>query len=397
MAGTSPEKCVNMTGTRSSVRIAVVGGGPAGLYFSYLWKKRHPETEIQVFEQNPAGVTWGFGVVFSDRALEFLRADDPDTVDFILPRMEHWRNMVLDLGGERIEIDGVGFSAIGRLELLQMLQRQARAAGVVMTFGMPVRSLDKLGGADLIVGADGLNSLVRNSFEREFKTSLRYGNNKFIWYATTRRFETLSQTFVETDRGTFTAHHYRYMPDRSTFLIECDQATWRHYGFATMRADESQAVCEQVFAATLNGYALISNKSIWRNFPWIWNDCWHFRNMVLVGDALHTAHFSIGSGTRLAMEDVVALIKALEAENDIPTALARYEAKRRPIVETLVAAAKRSAEWYEHFPAHLRLEPLDFAYKYITRAGRIDDARLREMSPAFMARYEAARASRAEP
>ncbi len=373
------------------MRIAVVGGGPAGLYFAYLWKKRHPEADVRLLEQNPADVTWGFGVVFSERALDFLRADDADTVDLITPHMESWRNMTLELAGERIEIDGIGFSAIGRLALLQLLQRQARSVGVAMTFGTTVQSIEEAGEVDLVVGADGLNSVVRRSLEKDFGSSLDYGANKFAWYGTTRRFETLSQTFVATDRGAFTAHHYRYAPEASTFLVECDRTTWERTGFAAMTIEESQAACEQIFAATLGGHRLVSNKSVWRNFPWLWNRRWHVGNTVLVGDALHTAHFSIGSGTRLAMEDAIALVKALEAENDVARGLARYEENRRPIVEKLVAAARTSAGWYEQFSAHMRLDPLDFAYGYITRSGRIDDARLRTLSPAFMRRYEAAR------
>lgn len=370
------------------MRIAVVGGGPAGLFFAYLWKKRHPDAKVRVFEQNPADVTWGFGVVFSDRALDFLRADAPEIIDLIMPHMESWQNIAIELKGQRIEIDGVGFSAIGRLALLQLLQGQACAVGAELNFGEPVSAVEELGDADLIIAADGINSVVRRVFEGDFKTSLSYGDNKFAWFGTTRRFEALSQTFVETDRGTFNAHHYRYAPDRSTFLVECDRATWMRHGFPTMTIEQSQTVCEEVFASTLAGHRLISNKSVWRSFPWLWNDRWHFRNMVLVGDALHTAHFSIGSGTRLAMEDVVALVKALESENDIACGLVAYETGRRPIVETLVAAARRSADWYERFPAHMRLAPLDFAYSYITRSARIDDGRLREMSPLFMARYE---------
>jgi 2-polyprenyl-6-methoxyphenol hydroxylase-like FAD-dependent oxidoreductase len=197
---------------------------------------------------------------------------------------------------------------------------------------------------------------------------------------------------VKTDLGTFNAHHYRYSPTMSTFLVECDLPTWQRYGFAGKTVDESRAICEQVFAATLDGHGLVSNKSVWRNFPWIWNERWSFANIVLIGDALHSAHFSIGSGTRLAIEDAIALTKALEAERDVAAALGRYQSERQPIVKKLVTAARTSADWYEKFPEHMKLDLMDFAYSYITRSGRIDDARLRAMSPAFMARYEAKRA-----
>jgi 2-polyprenyl-6-methoxyphenol hydroxylase-like FAD-dependent oxidoreductase len=375
------------------VRIAVIGGGPGGLYFAYLWKKLHPDARIELFEQNAAGATWGFGVVFSEQALEFLRADDPDTVDAIAPRMQSWRNITLNLRGESVEIDGVGFSSIGRLDLLTILQQRAASAGVTPRYDTLIQSVDQVAGYDLVVAADGLNSLVRRSFEGDFGTSLSHSANKFAWYGTTKRFETLSQTFVETELGAFNAHHYRYAAAMSTFLIECDPATWRRYGFADKTIEESQAVCEKVFASTLDGHRLVSNKSVWRNFPWIWNERWSFKNMVLIGDALHSAHFSIGSGTRLAIEDAIALVKALEAEGDISRALVRYQTERQPIVKKLVTAARTSAGWYEKFPDHMKLDLSDFAYSYITRSGRIDDARLRAMSPLFMAQYEASKRS----
>jgi 2-polyprenyl-6-methoxyphenol hydroxylase-like FAD-dependent oxidoreductase len=379
------------------VRIAVIGGGPGGLYFAYLWKLRHPDAQVELFEQNPSGATWGFGVVFSDQALEFLRADDPGTVDAIAPHMEQWRNITLNLRGERVEIDGVGFSAIGRLVLLSMLQSRALAAGVVLRHETAVQSVDQLSDYDLIVGADGLNSLVRRSFEGDFGFSISYSSNKFAWYGTGKTFATLSQTFVATERGAFNAHHYRYSPSMSTFLVECDRATWQAYGFADKSIEESKAICEEIFADTLDGHALESNRSVWRNFPWVWNTHWSHRNMVLIGDALHSAHFSIGSGTRLAIEDAIALVKALEAEASIRDALACYEAARKPIVQKLVTAARASAAWYENFPAHMKLGLMDFGYSYITRSGRIDDARLKAMSPQFMARHEAAKRGGSAP
>ncbi|TMJ24235.1 MAG: monooxygenase [Alphaproteobacteria bacterium] len=375
------------------MRIAVIGGGPGGLYFAYLWKKRHPDARIDLFEQNAEGATFGFGVVFSAQALEFLRADDPDTVDAITPRMESWQNITLNLRGESVVIDGVGFSSIGRLELLNILQQRVRAVGVAPQYGTIIATVDQLTGYDLVVAADGLNSLVRRSFEQEFGASVSHSTNKFAWYGTAKRFETLSQTFVKTEIGAFNAHHYRYSPGMSTFLIECDAPTWQAYGFEQKTIQASQAICEQVFAASLEGHPLVSNKSVWRNFPWIWNETWWHGNMVLIGDALHSAHFSIGSGTRLAIEDAIALTKALEAEADIASGLARYQAERKPIVKKLVTAARTSADWYEHFAEHMKLDLMDFAYGYITRSGRIDDARLRAMSPLFMARYEAARSN----
>ena len=374
------------------MRMAILGGGPAGLYFSALWKSRHPRDEVVLFEQNPAGVTWGFGVVFSDRALEFLRGDDPGTADFITPHMQSWQDMTIVHRGETIAIDGVGFSAIGRLALLQLLQRRANDAGVQLHFDTLIGALDTLAGFDLVVGADGINSLVRRAHADAFSVTQSQLEGKFVWYGTGKPFATLTQTFAATDLGTFNAHHYRYAPDRSTFIVECDPATWQRAGLDTADDAQSRRICEEVFAAALDGHPLQSNRSIWRNFPWLWAGRWTHRNLVLIGDAAHTAHYSIGSGTRLAMEDALALAKALEAEpNDLDAALARYDAQRRPVVEKLVTASKQSAAWYERFPQHMRLAPEELALSYIRRSGRIDDDRLRAMSPKFMALYEARR------
>ena len=223
----------------------MIGGGPGGLYFAYLWKKRHPDAQIDLFEQNPAGATWGFGVVFSEQALEFLRADDPDTVEAIAPRMESWNNITLHLRGESVEIDGVGFSSIGRLELLTILQQRLRATGVTPRYDTTIKSADQLKGYDLIVAADGLNSLVRRTFAAEFGASVSHSSNKFAWYGTSQRFATLSQTFVKTDLGSFNAHHYRYAPDMSTFLVECDSATWQRLRF---RGQKRRAVASDLRA-----------------------------------------------------------------------------------------------------------------------------------------------------
>jgi len=372
------------------MKVAVVGGGPAGLYFATLWRKRHPDAQVRVYDQNPSDATWGFGVVFSDRALEFLRADDPETHDLITPEMETWQDMTLVHRGETVTIDGVGFSSIGRLKLLQLLQERARDVGAELIFDTVVPSVAELGDADLILAADGVNSVVRRGYEGDFGMSLSYLPNKFAWYGVEKPFDTLTQTFIETEYGPFNAHHYRYAPNMSTFLVECGRETWLRAGFATMSEEDSAVKCAALFAETLDGKPLINNKSAWRNFPVLWNDRWSHLNMVLVGDALHTAHFSIGSGTRLAMEDVIALVEALDAEpNDLRAGLERYEAERRPIVEKLVTAATTSARWYLDFEDHMKLAPLDFAYAYITRSGRIDDERLRKLAPKFMERYDA--------
>ncbi len=370
------------------MRIAILGAGPAGLYLAYLIKRRDSSAEVTVLEQNAPDATFGFGVVFSERALEFLRERDGETYAAIVPHMESWPDMTLTLRGERVVIDGIGFAAIGRLHLLQLLQARAASVGVTPVYGRAVKSLDELAGYDLIVGADGVNSLVRRTHAQQLGASVRHLTNRFAWYGTSKRFETLTQTFIETEYGPFNAHHYRYEAQRSTFLIEVDQATFERAGFARMGEVETIGFCERIFADVLDGHPLISNNSVWRQFPLVHNARWSHGNCVLMGDALHTAHFSIGSGTRLAMEDASALDKALAAHGEAAAALAAYETARRPILEKLVAGANGSAEWYEQFARHMRLAPVDFAMSYITRSGRVDLERLRKLSPKFVTRYE---------
>jgi 2-polyprenyl-6-methoxyphenol hydroxylase-like FAD-dependent oxidoreductase len=375
------------------MHIAILGAGPAGLYLAYLIKRRSPETAVTLVEQNPADATFGFGVVFSDRALEFLREDDEATYSAITPHMESWSDITIVHRGERVTIDGVGFSAIGRLKLLQLLQARARSVGVEPSYQRAVKSLGELGKVDLVVGADGVNSLVRRSNENRFGASVRLLTNRFAWFGTEKRFETLTQTFIETEAGSFNAHHYRYSSDLSTFIVEVDQPTFARAGFAEMGEAETRVFCEHVFAQTLDGHRLISNNSIWRQFPIVHNQHWAADNCVLVGDALHTAHFSIGSGTRLAVEDAIALDRALAHSGNVGAALVAYEAARRPTLEKLVSGANGSATWYEHFAEHMRLAPVDFAMSYITRSGRVDIERLRKLSPRFVAQFERDRAT----
>ncbi|MBV9558095.1 MAG: FAD-dependent monooxygenase [Pseudolabrys sp.] len=374
------------------MRVTILGAGPAGLYLAYLLKRRRPNAEIALIERNAARATFGFGVVFSDRALEFLKEDDPDTYAAITPQMEKWDDITLALKNERVTIDGIGFAAIGRLKLLQLLQERVRAVGVVPQFEREIRSLDELGEGDLIVGADGVNSLVRTAMADQFKPSVTYLNNRFAWFGANKAFDTLTQTFRHTPIGDFNAHHYRYAPGRSTFIVEVDAATYARAGFERMDEGDARSLCEKVFADALGGARLISNNSVWRRFPQVWNERWHHGKHVLIGDALRTAHFSIGSGTRLAMEDAIALERALRDNgDDVAKALPAFEAARRPIVEKIVRGASASAAWYENFAEHMALPPLEFALSYIQRSGRIDKERLRKISPAFAARVEAER------
>jgi 2-polyprenyl-6-methoxyphenol hydroxylase-like FAD-dependent oxidoreductase len=377
------------------MKIAVIGGGPAGLYFSYLMKRDNPNYDIRVIEQNPRDATFGFGVVFSDRALEFLRADDEDTYRYLTPHMESWPDLKIVHKDEHMAIDGNGFAAIGRLEFLNLLQTRCESVGVTLQFDTVVQSLDTLSDADLIVAADGVNSSVRRTHGEAFQASETQLDNPFVWFGTTKLFDSLSLTFRETADGVFCAHHYRYSPTMSTFIVETDAATFEKAGFARMSEKESRTYCEGVFAADLEGHPLVSNKSEWRWFPQIWNERWSSGNIVLLGDALHTAHFSIGSGTRLAMEDAIALYQAMgEHKSDQQAALSRYEEIRRPRLEKLVDAAVASAHWYEQMAELMRtLEPYEFARSYMTRTGRVSDERLQKIAPKFMERYAQHRAS----
>ncbi|MDC1287245.1 FAD-dependent monooxygenase [Gammaproteobacteria bacterium] len=370
-------------------QVEIIGAGPAGLYTAILLKSRMPTIQVRVTEQNPADATFGFGVVFSDQALDFLQADDPDSHALITPLMERWRDMTLSLDGERITLDGIGFAAIGRLQLLQVLQRRAAEVGVVTRFNHRLESVDEIEAeADLIIGADGLNSLLRRSSESAFAPGLGHFVNHFAWFGTPRSFATLTQTFIRSPLGVLNAHHYRYAPTMSTFIIECDHASFVAHGFAQMDEQASAETCAELFTDTLEGAPLLINKSQWRHFPRLWCDNWVVGKRVILGDAAHTAHFSIGSGTRLAMEDSISLVRALCQSDDLDTALQEYQRQRQPLVRKIVDAANTSARWYDDFGARMQMPALDFAFSYLTRSGRVDLKRLRRLSPRFIARYE---------
>jgi 2-polyprenyl-6-methoxyphenol hydroxylase-like FAD-dependent oxidoreductase len=374
------------------MRIAVIGAGPAGLLFALLVKRRFPTWQIEVVEQNPADATFGFGVVFSQGALGFLERDTPDLHHALVTRMASWPMQRIVHRGEAIDIDGNGFSAIERLALNRFLQALCGDAGVSMTFGRLLRTLEELDGADLIVGADGINSLVRVTRADRFQPQLEWLTNKFAWYGTPRAFDCLTLTFRESADGVFVAHHYRYSPQMSTFIVECDRPTWDRAGFERMPEAASRAYCERVFAEDLDGHPLVSNKSVWRNFPLLSNRHWSAGNAVLLGDALRTVHFSIGSGTRLAFEDAIALDRAFGAAgDDVPGALAHFERARRPPVEKIVDAANASSHWYEQMAQAMRRAPWELAYDYMMRSGRMDVARLRELAPRFMASIDGQR------
>ena len=372
-----------------AVQINIVGAGPAGLLFALLIKRRFSDWRVHVFEQNPPNATYGFGVVFSLNALAFLERDVPDFHAQLISRLESWPIQRIVHRDERVDIDGNGFSAIGRLELNEFLQALCAAAGVEIEYRRAIASATELNDCDLLVGADGANSTLRRTLETEFEPQISWLTNRFAWYGTRQIFECLSLTFRANTDGFFVAHHYRHSSSMSTFVVECDEATWRRSGLERMSDENSRAYCETVFATDLAGHPLITNKSVWRQFPLLACRRWSVNHLILIGDALRTVHFSIGSGTRLAFEDAIALDRAFaEAGEDVPRALAIFERERRPVVEKILSAANASSYWYERLAQKMQLSPVELAHDYMTRSGRMSDERLRELSPKFMKRVE---------
>ena len=376
--------------------VTIIGAGPSGLYAGILLRRLLPQARVRIFEQNPKGATFGFGVVFSDKALSFLQADDPETYALIVPHMEKWQDMALNLPAGQVVLDGIGFTAIGRLHLIALLTKRALDLGVEIAFDHKIGDVEALEG-DVIIGADGLNSVVRQAMAAQFRPHMAHFNNHFAWFGANLPFDTLSQTFIETSQGPMNAHHYRYAPGKSTFIVECGPETFENFGFADMDEATSARRCSAEFADVLQGTQLVVNKSTWRRFPRLWSENWVAGRYVLLGDAAHTAHFSIGSGTRLAFEDAIALVQALAAHKDLPHALESYQQTRPPIARKIVDAANTSAQWYDGFGQKMALAPLDFAHDYLMRSGRISDERLQKIAPQFAQRYMQHRAAAAAP
>lgn len=372
------------------MRIGIVGGGPAGLYFALLMKQQHPSSVIHVVEQNPAEATFGFGVVFSDRALGFLEDADTESYQDIERRLQTWDDQAIVHRDQQVRIDGLAFSGIARLELLQILQTHCRRRGVEVYFERRVTDLHTFAADyDIVVGADGVNSVVREAYREYFEPSVQLLSNKYVWYGTEQVFDCLTLTFRANDDGAFVAHHYRYDDNRSTFIVECDAATWERAGFAGMTEDESRRYCEQVFANDLGDHPLLTNRSLWANFRAIANRNWSHANVVLLGDALRTVHFSVGSGTRMALQDSIVLARSFAHSSDVEEAAREFERVRRPQVEEFLQRTAASFVWYEHFRDKLCLDPLPFTYDYVMRSGHISHARLKQRSPKLAAAYEA--------
>jgi 2-polyprenyl-6-methoxyphenol hydroxylase-like FAD-dependent oxidoreductase len=370
------------------VKIRILGAGPAGLWLARSLKRHDPAYDIAIVEQNPSDATYGFGVVFSSTALDFLERSDPDALTDLKAQMQIWDGMTIAHRGETVRIDGGGYAGIERLALLRTLQRMCEASGVAIEYGRRVDHLDEFADADLVVAADGANSVIRSAYDGTFQTQRSELSNRFCWFGTATPFATHALTFKTIRDGNFVAHHYRYKPNMSTFLVECDDATWLNSGLAGMDDRARKVFAETVFHDELNGQPLIENNSIWRRFAVVHAERWSTGKFVLLGDALRSAHYSIGSGTRLAIDDAIALSAAIVDSRTVAEGLALYEQRRRPPVERFREAARRSYEWYEHFPEKMRLAPLALVHDFMQRTGRVDEARLRRDSPLFMERYE---------
>ena len=368
------------------MKIVSIGGGPAGLYLALLMKKADPDHETVVVERNRPDDTFGFGVVFSDATLENFAEADRETHDEIVGAFAHWDDIDVHYRGHVVTSTGHGFSGLSRQVLLDILQRRAAQLGVKFEFQTEVTDVAPWADADLILGADGVHSTVRPRFAAEFQPSIDWRPNKFVWLGTTFPFRAFTFLFKEDRHGLWRVHAYRYDDRHSTFILETTEAAWRRAGLDQASEDDTCAFTEALFAEELAGHRMLKNRSLWRNFPTVKNGRWHHGNVVLVGDAAHTAHFSIGSGTKLAMEDAIALSQALRRQSHIETALAEYEAERRPQVESLQRAAQTSLEWFEQTERyHGRLEPLQFAFSLLTRSLRVTHTSLKVRDPKLVA------------
>jgi anthraniloyl-CoA monooxygenase len=374
------------------MKINIIGGGPAGLYFAILMKKTNPAHAITVYERNGPDDTFGWGVVFSGRTLANLREADEASHSEITKNFEAWDNVDVVHRDTKISIHGNSFSGIARLRLLKILQKRCAQLGVKLSFGTEVADVNSYtADCDLFVGADGVNSTVREKYKTHFQPSLSVRPNKYIWYGTHQLFHGLTLTFRKIEAGVLAAHSYKFNAKTSTFIIECDPQTWNSVGLADMSDEATKTYLEQVFAVDLQGKPLLSNNSKWVNFLLVKNAKWNHRNVVLLGDALHTAHFSIGSGTKLAMEDAIVLRACFVGTQDVQVALGDFEQKRKAVIENYQAAAQDSMDWFENARRYMHLDPLSLAYSLMTRSGRVDHAELKRRDPQFVASYEAMR------
>jgi anthraniloyl-CoA monooxygenase len=395
------------------LRIAVLGGGPGGLYFAALAKQLDPRHEICVWERNAPDDTFGFGVVFSDETLGGIEHADPEIYDLMRASFASWADIDIHYRSRVITSGGHGFAAMSRHRLLDILQKRAAALGTEIRYRQEAPSPVELTGFDLIVAADGVNSVTRSRYERVFEPTLQAGACKFMWLGTPLVFEAFKFFVVETDFGVMQAHGYPYSDAMSTFVVEMHEDVWRRAGLdvdggRVWTPGESDlasiARCEEVFAEALEGHGLVGNNSRWISFMTVRNRSWRHGGVVLLGDAAHTAHFTIGSGTKLAMEDALALAACLHEQPSVGAALEAYEAERRPVVESTQRSAQASMEWFENIAQYVGQEPEQFAFNLLTRSRRVTYSNLRLRDPdyvddvdAWFVEQEHARGAMTEP
>jgi anthraniloyl-CoA monooxygenase len=373
------------------MKVVCLGGGPAGLYFAISMKLRDPSHEVVVYERNRPGDTFGWGVVFSDQTMDNLRTNDPKSAEVIADSFAHWDDIDVFFKGERITSSGHGFSGIGRKRLLNVLQDRARELGVELVFETEIElaDLDRFSDADLIVACDGLNSKIRANWAEDFGLDLDVRKNKYVWLGTHKAFDAFTFAFEETEHGWIWAHAYRFDRDTSTFIMECSEDTWRGLGFDQMDQEETCRAGERLFGRYLDGHELMTNAkhlrgSAWLNFQRVLCRTWRRGKVVLLGDAAHTAHFSIGSGTKLAFEDSIKLADVLHSGRPLDQALDDYQEEREVEVLKLQSAARNSTEWFENLERYTSLEPLQFAYSLLTRSQRVSHENLRLRDKGFL-------------
>jgi anthraniloyl-CoA monooxygenase len=361
-----------LNGVLGSVNIVCVGGGPAGLYLAILSKIHDSRRTVTVSDRNLAGVTYGWGVVFGEPLLSELFRRDPVSARKIWDASRTWTNQVVIRNGESpVHLGGYGYT-IGRQKLLDILTERACSLGVKVEHGRELTDPDQLGDADLIAACDGANSQWRQRHSREFGPTVVMGANKYIWLGTQRLFDDFTFGFEQTDAGWLWFHGYRFDADTSTCIVECSPQTWHGLGLDTMEPAAGIALLERIFARHLNGESLINQlpghtTSSWLSFTGVTNRSWHHDRVVLLGDAAHTAHFSIGSGTTLALEDAIALAESLRDQDGVPAALQDYQTRRAPAAQELQIQARNSATWFEHLDESLHLPPVDFGFSMLRR------------------------------
>jgi anthraniloyl-CoA monooxygenase len=370
------------------MKIACVGAGPGGLYFAISMKLRDPAYEVVVFERNRPGDTFGWGVVFSDQTMENLKGNDPVSAQRMTDELAHWDDIDVHVNGAKITSSGHGFIGIGRKRLLEILQNRARELGVEMRFGTEVEpGGDALKNFDLVIASDGINSKFRAAYADDFKAEIETRRNHFIWYGTHQRFTAFNFIFKKTEHGWIWAHAYQFDKDTATFIVECGPEAFEKFGFGRMSQEESSRVCEELFVEHLGGHGLMTNAahvhgSAWLQFRRVLCHEWRHGKVILLGDAAHTAHFSIGSGTKLALEDAIELAKVLTDEK--PDALNRYYDTRQLEALKLQSAARNSTEWFEEAERYLSFEPMQFAYTLLTRSQRVSHENLRLRDPKWL-------------